>query len=185
MTADAIARPGTARLATARPGSKERPAPHRRERWRTGAVPNGDHGNAVVEFLAAALLLLLPVLYLVLVLGRLQAATFAAEGAAREAGRSFTTATSVQGAPERAVASVRIALDDQGFEAVDARSALAVTCSSEPCLVPGSDVQVRVAFDVVLPGVPSFVHGVVPLAIPVTAEHVAPVDTFAVTPATR
>jgi hypothetical protein len=122
-----------------------------------------------VEFLAASLLLLLPVLYLVLVLGRLQAATFAAEGAAREAGRSFTTSATVDAAPARAVASVRIALDDQGFEDVDAASALELACSTTPCLAPGSDVTVRVAFDVALPAVPAAVQSVVPLAIPVSA----------------
>ena len=35
-----------------------------------------------------------------------------------------------------------------------------------PCLTPGSDVSVRVAFDVPLPAVPAFVQGVVPLAVP-------------------
>ena len=151
-------------------------------RGEDAGIDRRDAGNAVVEFLAAALLLLLPVLYLVLVLGRLQAATFAAEGAAREAGRSFTTSSTVDAAPGRALASVRIALDDQGFETVDERSALDVACSSQPCLEPGSDVVVRVAFDVALPAVPSFVQAVVPLAIPVSATYVAPVDTFAVTP---
>ncbi|WP_298460287.1 pilus assembly protein [uncultured Cellulomonas sp.] len=145
-------------------------------------TPGREAGNAVVEFLAAALLLLLPVLYLVLVLGRLQAASFAAEGAAREAGRSFTTSATLDAAPDRALASVRIALDDQGFEAVDERSALRVSCSSTPCLEPGSEVVVRVGFDVALPAVPSVVQGVVPLAIPVSATYVAPVDDFAVTP---
>ncbi len=142
----------------------------------------GDDGTAVVEFLAAALLLLLPVLYLVLVLGRLQAATFAAEGAAREAGRSFTTAPTLAEAPGRALASVRIALDDQGFTDVDAASSLRLDCSTDPCLQPGSDVLVEVRFDVPLPAVPSFVRSVVPLAVPVSATHVAPVDTFLVTP---
>jgi Flp pilus assembly protein TadG len=151
--------------------------------WRRAGHPAGDdRGTAVVEFLAAAVLLLLPVLYLVLVLGRLQAATFAAEGAAREAGRSFTTAPSVTEARPRATASVRIALDDQGFTDVDAASALAVSCSTTPCLEPGSDVLVRVSFEVPLPAVPSFVQSVVPLSIPVSAEHVAPVDSFLVTP---
>ena len=149
---------------------------------RAAAGTATERGSAVVEFLAAALLLLLPVLYLVLVLGRLQAATFAAEGAAREAGRSFTTSRTLAEAPARAVASVRIALDDQGFRHVDAASALRLTCSTEPCLRPGSDVRVEVAFDVALPAVPSFVQSVVPLVVPVSATHVAPVDSFVVTP---
>ena len=151
-----------------------------RRRRRSGTA--SDAGTAVVEFIAAALLLLLPVLYLVLVLGRLQAATFAAEGAAREAGRSFTTSPTLATAPARAVASVRIALDDQGFRDVDAASSLELSCTSEPCLAPGSEVLVQVSFDVALPAVPTFVQAVVPLAVPVSATHVAPVDAFAVTP---
>jgi hypothetical protein len=148
----------------------------------TAPAPAHERGSAVVEFVAATLLLLVPVLYLVAVLGRVQAATFAAEGAAREAGRSFTTAPTVDGAAARAVASVRIALDDQGFRDVDAASALHLTCSSSPCLEPGSDVSVRIAFDVALPAVPAFVQSAVPLAIPVSATSVAPVDAFGVTP---
>lgn len=144
--------------------------------------PPDDRGTAVVEFVAAALLLLLPILYLVLVLGRLQAATFAAEGAAREAGRTFATSPTLAEASARAVESVRIALDDQGLTGVDAASALTLGCSSDPCLEPGSDVAVTVAFDVALPAVPGFVQAVVPLAVPVRATHLAPVDAFRVTP---
>lgn len=153
----------------------------RRPRRRRAVAPD-DGGSAVVEFLAATLLLLLPVLYLVLVLGRLQAATFAAEGAAREAGRAYTTAATLDAAAARAVASVRIALDDQGFDDVDAAASLGLTCSAPRCLTPGSDVTVRVAFDVALPAVPALVRSVVPLAIPVSATHVAPVDRYRTTP---
>ncbi len=140
---------------------------------------SSDDGNAIVEFLAAALLLLVPVVYLALVLGRIQAATFAAEGAAREAGRTAATASRLEDAVGRATASVDIALDDQGFGDVDPASALTLTCSTEPCLQPGSDIETIVAFDVDLPFVPEFVRGVVPLRVPVVARHVAPVDAFA------
>ena len=78
-----------------------------------------DAGSAVIEFLAVTLLLLVPIVYLVLVLGRLQAATFAAEGAAREAGRAFTTAVGPDEGSRQAVAAVHLALSDQGFAAVD------------------------------------------------------------------
>ncbi len=138
-----------------------------------------DEGNAIVEFLAAALLLLVPVVYLTLVMGRIQAATFAAEGAAREAGRTAATATSLEDAIRAATTSVDLALDDQGFDDVDPTRALTLTCSTEPCLEPGSDVMAVVAFDVDLPFVPEFVRGVVPLTVPVVARHVAPVDSFA------
>ncbi|RYV49612.1 pilus assembly protein [Pengzhenrongella frigida] len=147
-----------------------------RPRPRTGPA---DAGSAVLEFLALTLLLLVPIVYLVLVLGRLQAATFAAEGAAREAGRAFTTAAGPDDGARRAVAAVHLALADQGFEEVDAAGALGLECSTVPCLEPGSSVLVRVVLDVDLPYVPEFVRSVVPLSVPVSAEHVAPVDRFA------
>ena len=137
-----------------------------------------DAGNAIVEFLAVTLLLLIPILYLVLVLGRLQAATFAADGAAREAGRAYAQAATRDQGKERAVAAVRIALRDQGFDDVDPSAALAVECSSVPCLEPGSDLATKVTFAVRLPFVPSFVRAVVPVEIPVRGDSVEPVDSF-------
>jgi len=137
-----------------------------------------ERGSSVIEFLAVTVLLLVPIVSLVLVLGRLQAASFAAEGAAREAGRAFTTAAGPDDGTRRAVAAVHLALADQGFRGVDAAGALALDCSSDPCLAPGSTVLVRVAFDVALPFVPTFGRSAVPLSVPVSADHVAPVDTY-------
>lgn len=160
-----------------RPQPRLRFRPRRRPGSGPGQGPRDD-GSAVVEFLAITLLLLVPIVYLVLMLGRLQAATFAAEGAAREAGRAFTTAVGPDDGGRRAVAAVHLALRDQGFDSVDAAGALALECSSDPCLAPGSSVVVRVGFDVDLPFVPGFVRSVVPLSVPVSAAHIAPVDQF-------
>ena len=154
-------------------------AASRRSRGRAGA----DEGTAVLEFLAVTVLLLVPVIYLVLMLGRLQAATFAADSAAREAGRAFTTSTGADDGARRAVAAVALALDDQGFDDVDPAAALTLDCSNEPCLTSGGSVRVTVTFDVQLPGVPAFVQSVVPLAVPVSAEQVTPVPRFAATAA--
>ena len=147
----------------------------RRSRGRAWA----DEGTAVLEFLAVTVLLLVPVIYLVLVLGRLQAATFAADSAAREAGRAFTTSAAVDDGARRAVAAVALALGDQGFDDVDPAAALVLDCSDEPCLTAGGSVRVIVTFDVQLPAVPAFVQSVIPLAIPVSAEQVTPVPRFA------
>ena len=153
-------------------------------RWwraRLAAVGDGsgdDSGNAIVEFLGVALLLLVPVVYLVLVLGRVQAATFAVEGAAREAGRAFARADDPGTGADRAVAAVGLALADQGFTDADPARALTLDCSSVPCLAPGSEVVAEVVVVVPLPFVPSFVRAVAPLEIPVSARHVAPVDRF-------
>ena len=151
-------------------------------RGATRCARSSDDGNAIVEFLAAAVLLLVPVVYLALVLGRIQAATFAAEGAAREAGRTAATASGPDDAARRATTSVGLALGDQGFDDVDPAGALTLTCSTVPCLQPGSDIVTVVTFDVDLPFVPEFVRGVVPLHVPVAARHIAPVDSFAERP---
>lgn len=139
----------------------------------------GDAGSAIVEFLGISLILLVPTVYLVLVLGRIQAATFAAEGAAREAARVYVAADDSRQGLGRAVTAVAVALEDQGFED-DPGAALDLRCSDDPCLTPGAEVAASVRVRVPLPFVPTFVRDVVPLEVPVEARRVAPVDEFRV-----
>jgi hypothetical protein len=139
----------------------------------------GDDGSAVVEFVTLGVLLLVPVVYLMLTLGRIQAAAFAAEGAAREAGRVFVTADDEVSGIQRIRVAVLLAARDQGFDDVDPATAVTVECSASPCLRPESRVTVRVELVVVLPGVPAFVDTVVPTRVPVRAESVSVVDRFA------
>lgn len=143
------------------------------------ARAGGDRGSALVEFLGISLVLLVPTVYLVLVLGRIQAATFAAEGAAREASRVYVAADDAAQAAVRAVTAVGIAFADQGFDD-DPVGALDVRCSADPCLTPGAEVAATVQLRVPLPFVPSFVRDVVPLEVPVQARRVAPVDAYRV-----
>ncbi|WP_024288980.1 TadE/TadG family type IV pilus assembly protein [Cellulomonas sp. KRMCY2] len=138
-----------------------------------------DRGSAIVEFLGVALVLLVPVVYLVLVLARMQSAAFAVDGAAREAARAFVTAQEPSAAAGRAVTAAAIAFDDQGLDPAAAAGAVVVACSADPCLTPGTAVTATIALDVPLPGVPGWLQGVVPLAVPVSATATATVDTFA------
>ncbi len=140
---------------------------------------SGDAGNAQVEFLGVALVLILPVLYLALTLGRIQAATFAVEGAAKESARAFVTADSVAEGQVRAGVATSLALSDQGFEDVLPSDVLELSCSSDPCLAPGSEVVAVVRYDVGLPFVPTGLRSWVPLSIPVQAVHTSPVDRYA------
>jgi Na+-transporting methylmalonyl-CoA/oxaloacetate decarboxylase gamma subunit len=135
-----------------------------------------DEGSAVVEFLGVALVLLVPLTYLVLVVGRLQAATFAAEGAAREAARVFVASDEPADGASRALAAAGVAFADQGLRD-DPATAVSIACSAA-CLTPGSEVTVDVQVDVPLPFVPAFVRGAVPLEIPVTARRTAVVDEY-------
>lgn len=139
-----------------------------------------DEGSAVVEFLGVALVLLVPIVYLVLVLGRVQAATFAIDGAAREAARAIVTADDAEDAAARAVAAVGLALGDQGVD-VDPAAVTVVSCDGE-CLAPGSTVTVQVAVDVALPGIPGWLQDAVPLTIPVTATTTAAADSYVARP---
>jgi hypothetical protein len=136
----------------------------------------GEGGSAVVEFVFLAVLLMVPLFYLVMMLARLQAGAYAASTAAREAGRAFVTATSEDEAQAQAQAAARIAFEDQGFGRGDA--ALVLRCDGSPCVRPEGRIEMSTTVVVPLPLVPSFARRVVPLQVPVRASHVAVVDRF-------
>jgi Na+-transporting methylmalonyl-CoA/oxaloacetate decarboxylase gamma subunit len=129
----------------------------------------GDDGSAVVEFLGVALVLLVPLVYLVLVVGRLQAATFAAESAANEAVRVFVTAADQPDGERLAVAAVGMSFEDQHLPLADPAGAVRLECPSG-CGVADATVTGRVHVDVPLPGVPAFVRSHVPLSIGIEAH---------------
>jgi len=134
-----------------------------------------ERGSAVVEFVALGVLLLVPLVYLVLTLARVQAGAFAVSQASREAGRAFVTAPAGEAAAARAQAAARISFEDHDF--VDT-GRLAIACGSSPCLSPDARVRTTATVTVPLPLVPAFVRGAVPLAVPVSASHVSTVDRF-------
>lgn len=144
---------------------------------RLRAAGDPDRGSAVVEFLGVSLLLLVPIVYLVLTLAQVQAAAFAAEGAAREAGRLVARAGTLEEGASAARFAVELAFEDQGLE-VDGAESLRITCAEEPCLTPGARVVVDVSTSVDLPLVPDFIAAAVPATVPVSATHVAAVPEF-------
>lgn len=137
-----------------------------------------DAGNATVELLGLAVLLLVPLVYLVVTLARVQAATYAVEAAAVEAARATATAADADTGARRATAAVGLALADQGLDDVDPAAALTLACSAAPCLAPGSEVAATVTVDVDLPGLPAFVTRAIPAHVTVSAHHRAAVDEF-------
>ncbi len=138
----------------------------------------GEHedGSAVVEFVALALLLLIPLIYLLLVLFRLQASAFALAGATREAGRAFITAPSSELAWQRAAAAARVALADHDLPLPP--DAVRISCTPACRLEPGTRVTVRIGTEVALPLVPAALGGG-RLVVRVSGEHVEVVDRFA------
>lgn len=134
-----------------------------------------EQGSAVVEFVFLGVLLLIPLIYLVMMLARLQAGSYAVSTAAREAGRAYVTAAEGESATARAEAAARIAFLDHSFED---SGRLAIACDGSPCLRPEGLVETTATISVPLPLIPTFARRVVPLSVPVTASHLSSVDRF-------
>lgn len=135
--------------------------------------PTGDDGNALVEFSYLAVLLMIPLVYVLLTVFQVQRAAFGVTEAARQAGRAYATATDEAQGRARAQVAADLALQDQGL-------VLCPSCLAPPAgqLVPGGTVRVRVEHRVVLPLLGGLFRGAVPLSIPVRATHVEVVDRF-------
>jgi hypothetical protein len=136
-----------------------------------------QQGSALVEFAWLAILLMVPLLYIVLTVFEVQRAAFGVSTAARAAGRAFTQAPTESVAMDHAVAASTLALGDQHLP-VDRRS-LVVECAPDPgnCLAPGSVVTVSLSYPVALPLLPDILGGQRP-SIRVQADHTLPYGTF-------
>lgn len=137
----------------------------------------GDDGSAIVEFVMLGTLLLLPVVYLIVALSRIQAAGYAAESSARAAARAMASADDDASGRRAAAVAVGLGLGDQGFD-VDPARALTLDCAARPCLTPQARISATVTVDVLLPGVPAFLDGVIPMHSRVSATQVTMVDRF-------
>lgn len=109
-----------------------------------------EGGNAVVEFVGLAVILLIPLVYLVLTLSLMQAASFAADTAARHSARITATESDPERRAARLSTLAQQVSSDYGVEL--AASAIEVTCNADPCTAPGALVRVDVSIPVTLPG---------------------------------
>lgn len=143
-----------------------------------------DAGAAVVEFVFVAVLLMVPVVYLIVALAHIQGATFAAQAAARDGSRAAvvggvdalreggTSPEAERAARRHAGAVMAVTLAD--FRVGD--SAFEVSCTSSPCLEPGGDVVVDVTVTVELPVIGSLLPSA---AVTVSSSSSSPVDGYA------
>ncbi len=133
----------------------------------------GDEGNAVVEFVWLAVLLMVPLMYIMLGVFDVQRASFGVTEAARQAGRTFATecARGADVAAARARQSAEMALADQGY-------AMNRPVTGLSCPAPGASTKVVVTQFVTLPGLGALLpadRG----GITVSGEFVAFRDRFA------
>ena len=136
-----------------------------------------ERGSALVEFSWLAILLLVPVVWLVLSVFEVQRGAFAVSGAARAAGRAYALADSDATGDAHARRAARQAFTDQGLGA--APLTLAVTCTPYPrsCHAGTSVVTVRVATRVRLPWLPSS-FGLGEPVFALDASHTVPIGQF-------
>ena len=144
-------------------------------RARVRRCTRGDDGNAIVEFVYLAILMMIPLTYLLITVFRVQGATYAVSSATREAGRVFVTSTSGD-ADARATAAASMVMADSGLALDDGQ--LSIECSARPCLTPGAHVDFVIGYDVALPFLPRFLDGVLPASIHVQGRHLEVVDRF-------
>lgn len=131
-----------------------------------------EGGTALVEFFYLAVVLLVPLTYVVVSAARVQSAAYGVTTAAREAGRAYATAPAATDRHARAQVAARLALEDQGLSEVPVTVIPAAGGAA-------ASVQVRVRYAVPLPGVPRLLSdGLV--TIPVEASHVQRLDPYVV-----
>ena len=123
-----------------------------------------DSGNAIVEFVFVAIIVMVPLVYLIAAVATVQRNTLAVTQAARDAGRAFATSDSPSQARLRVAAAVRLALSDQGLPNDVAVRFVAAGSSCDaraitPQLTPGAAFTVCVSRRVQLPAVPSVLTG--------------------------
>jgi Flp pilus assembly protein TadG len=141
-----------------------------------------DGGSAIIEFVFVAVIVMVPLVYLVIAVASIQRSELAVSQAAREAGRAFATADRADQALPRADAAVRIALANQGLsDDVDVRYVPAGASCTGPAITPrlvaGAQFTVCVTRHVSVPGVPDVLAG---KGITTVGEYVVHIDDYRV-----
>jgi Flp pilus assembly pilin Flp len=123
-----------------------------------------ERGSALVEFVFIALVVFVPLVYLVAGFSAVQRGVFASTAAAREAGRALGTAPDLATGQARADRAVQLAVEDQHVDATDVRLAYAppgAGCAAagayQPTLTPGERFSVCVTVTVRIPLLPDFI----------------------------
>ena len=128
----------------------------------------------MLEFVVLGVCVLLPLVYVVLAVMKVQAASFGVTEAARQAGRAFAQADTAANGSDRANLAARLALQDQGISVDEAQ--VTINCDVGRCLSPGSSATVLVATHISLPFVPDVWSDSSMASIEVSGEYRADIE---------
>lgn len=136
-----------------------------------------DAGSAIVEFVFVAVVVMIPLIYVLAAVAVVQRSRLAVSDAAREAGRAYATSPRAADTGRRVRAAVRLALADQGLPdtatvRVVAAGAGCGTAPVTPRLRPGEQFTICVLRRVTLPAVPSVLSGRAITTVGVYTVHV-------------
>lgn len=138
-----------------------------------------DEGSASIEFITVGILMLVPTVYLVIALSAIQSASFAVEGAARQASRVFVQAETVAEGQAAAFRAIAVTLADYGLDAADAK--VVITCRPNPadCLTRRGFVTVTITTVAPLPLFPAVLDADIPPGVPIDSVATEQVSRFA------
>jgi hypothetical protein len=152
---------------------------HSRRWTELGARLARDEGSASIEFITVGILMLVPTVYLVLALSAIQSASFAVEGAARQASRVFVQAETVEQGQAAASRAIAVTLADYGLDAADAK--VVINCRPNPadCLTRRGFVTVTITMVAQLPLFPAVLETDIPPGVPIDSVATEQVSRFA------
>jgi hypothetical protein len=141
----------------------------------------GERASAIIEFIFVAVLVLVPLIYLIVAVAVIQRGRLATTNAARDVGRAIATSATAEQAELRAQAALRAALHGQGLSPAevelryvdaggDCRSPATV-----PSLAPASVFAVCVIRHQPLPAVPTVLSG---RGVTIIGRYLVHVDDF-------
>ena len=136
-----------------------------------------DDGSALVELSWLAIILLVPLIWVVISVFEVQQGAFATSAAARAAGRAYALAPDDATGEARAIAAVRQVLADQGATGQQAKVSVRCDAPADNCHVGTSVITVRVDSGVDLPFFPA-IFGRDAASFSLDATHTVPIGQY-------
>jgi Flp pilus assembly protein TadG len=143
-----------------------------------------EQGSALVELSWLAIILLVPLVWIVISVFEVQQGAFATSAAARAAGRAYALAPDDATGAARADAVVRQVLADQGTPGQRARVSVSCDAPAGNCHVGTSVITVRVDSGVTLPFFPAIL-GKGAAVLSLDATHTVPIGQYVESGAAR
>lgn len=137
-----------------------------------------DSGSAPLEFLGAGVVLLVPLFYLVLTLGHIQAQSLGVEAVARQVARVVAQDPSQAANMPALAASIA-----QQYGVDPGLLSVAMDCGGAPqCPEPGGIVTISVTATVGLPFIPAMIGDAGPIGVGVSAHSSQKVSQYVIEP---